>query len=193
MAGWLSNGVPNLNQSTGNETFNVDTELASGTSPQMGSIPLQQLANMVNYYSSTLSKTMAAGTTYVANLNVGFPATFTGVSIAVGSTGGTDLWEVGLFNNAGTLLANSVTTGTTAGTALTWQQIAFTATYTLLIPGTYWIGLQSNGTTAKFLALNSPTNPTFTGSRTGSAGTITFPTTVPTTYTANLGPMALLY
>ena len=122
MGGWLTQNVPNLNQTTGNEQFNVDTLLANGENPQMGSITLQQLANLTNYYSSSLSKTMVAGTTYVSTTNVGYPAVFTGVSISVGSTGGTDEWEVGLFNSAGTLLANSVTTGTIAGTALTWQQ-----------------------------------------------------------------------
>jgi hypothetical protein len=88
-------------------------------------------------------------------------------------------------------VATSTTSGTTAGTANNWQQIAFTATYTA-VPGTYYIAVQSNGTTAKFAVLDSPVSSLTTGSATGTFGTGAA-ITPPTTYTVNLGPMALPY
>lgn len=193
MAGWLTDGVPQVVIASGAELSSVDTQQSNGSNPQTGSFSLQQLAQLVAYYNTPLDKTMVAGSRYISTVNIGFPATLTGVSVRVGGTGGTDKWIVELHGPTGLLLATSDTSGTTAGTASTWQQIAFTATYSLTIPGTYSIALQSNGTTAKFASLNVPaTSGVFTGSATGSFGTGASVTT-PTSYTANLGPQAVLY
>lgn len=192
MAGWLTDGIPQLTQTTGSETASFDTNSAGGANPVTGAISVQQLANLVSFYGNGLSKTMVAGSIYYSAVNIGYPGILTGIGVKVGATGGTDTWIVGLYGPTGTLLANSTLSGTTAGTALTWQQVAFTATYSLTAPGTYFLALQSSGTTATFDALNAPTSPTFTGSKTGAAGTLTS-ITPPTTYTANLGPRALVY
>ena len=192
MAGWLTNGVGNLAQFTGNEQASFDTQLASGSNPQTVSVSLTQLANALLYYSQVKDKTMVAGTRYYSSIVIGQPAVFTGIQALVGTTGGTDLWDFELHSPTGTLLATTLATGTTAGTASTWQQIAFTATYNLTVPGTYFLVVQSNGTTAKLATLNSATNPTLTGSATGTLGTAAS-ITPPTTYTANLGPVAMLY
>jgi hypothetical protein len=192
MPGWLTNGVGNLAQWTGNEQASFDTTLASGASPQTVSASLTQLANAIAYYSQVKDKTMVAGTRYYSSIVIGQPAVFTGIQALVGTTGGTDLWNFELHSPTGTTLATTLLTGTTAGTASTWQQIAFTATYTLTTPGTYFLVVQSNGTTAKLATLNSATNPTLTGSATGTLGTAAS-ITPPTTYTANLGPVAMLY
>ena len=192
MAGWLTNGVGNLAQFTGNEQASFDTQLASGTNPQTVSVSLTQLANAIAYYSQVKDKTMVAGTRYFSSVVIGQPAVFTGIQALVGTTGGTDLWDFELHSPTGALLATTLATGTTAGTASTWQQIAFTSTYTLTTPGTYWLVVQSNGTTAKLATLNSATNPTLTGSATGTLGTAASITPT-TTYTANLGPVAMLY
>lgn len=192
MSGLYTDGVPQLTTTTGLETFPADTNAANGANPQSGAIQIQQLANLLSFYGNGLSKTMVAGSIYYSAINIGFPATLTGISVRVGATGGTDTWIVGLYSPAGALLASSTLSGTTAGTAVTWQQLAFTATYNLTVPGTYFLALQSSGTTATFDALNAPTSPTFTGSKTGAAGTLTS-ITPPTTYTANLGPRALVY
>lgn len=192
MPGWLTDGVPQLTQTTGSETFNCDTNGANGTSPQMGAVSLQQLANLLSFYENGLSKTMVAGSIYYSSINIGFPATLTGLGVRLGTTGGTDNWAVALYGPTGTLLANSNLSGTLAGTASTWQQIPFTATYNLLVPGNYFVALQSNGTTATFDAMNAVTSPIFTGSKTGAFGTFTS-ITPPTTYTANLGPRMLAY
>lgn len=192
MAGWLTDGVPQLTQTTGNETASFDTNSSGGANPITGAISLQQLATLISFYGNGLSKTMVAGSIYYSEVNIGYPAVLTGLGVKVGATGGTDDWNVGLYSSAGALLATSILTGTVAGTAATWQQIPFTATYTLTQGGVYFLALQSNGTTATFEALNAPTSPTFTGSKTGGFGTWTS-ITPPTTYTADVGPKMLPY
>jgi len=192
MAGWLSNGVPQIVQWTGNETCSLDTEVANGANPQTGSSNLVQNAAAYSYFTQVKDKTMVSGTRYYSSTIVGFPALLTGVQVLIGTTGGTDNWLAELHSPTGVLLATSATAGTLVGTASTWQRFAFTATYNLTAPGTYFIAIQGNGTTAKLATLNSDVNPTLTGSATGSFGTGAS-ITPPTTYTANLGPMALLY
>lgn len=192
MPGWLTNGIPVQTQWTGSELFNLDTQNANGQNPQTSSVPTVQLMAVFNYYSQIKDKTTVSGSRYYSSIQIGQPAVLTGIQVLIGSVGGTDSWIVELHNSAGTLLATSATAGTLAGTASTWQQIPFTATYNLTTPGTYFIALQSNGTTAHPSTLNSATNPTLTGSATGVFGTGAS-ITPPTTYTANLGPMAYVY
>lgn len=190
MSGYITNGVPNITLTTGAEQASFDTQGANGSSPQTASISVQQLSNLISFYGNGLSKTMVAGSIYYSSITLGNPATLTGISVKVGGTGGTDTWLVGLYNSAGTLLAQG--TATTAGTAATWQSLPFTATYNLTVPGTYFLALQSAGTTATFESVNAVTSTMLTGSKTGVAGTLTS-ITPPTTYTANLGPRALVY
>lgn len=193
MAGWLTNTVPNANTFTGAETFPLDSNASNGVSPQSSSVTSYQLSNMVSFLGNGLDKTMVSGTRYYVNYTVGSPQTFTGVGVRLGTAGGTDNWIVELHGPTGLLLATSATAGTLAGTAATWQQIPFTAVYTVFTPGTYYIALQSNGTTAKFDSVNAPAlTGVVTGSATGVFGTGAS-ITPPTTYTANLGPKVILY
>ncbi len=192
MAGWITNGVPQQTIWTGAELTNFDTQLSSGSNPQTVSSNLCQLVASMLYFGQVKDKTMVAGTRYYSAIVIGNPATLTGMQALVGSTGGTDLWNFELHSPTGATLATTLLTGTTAGTASQWQRLAFTATYNLTIPGTYWGVVQSNGTTAKLATLNSDVNPTFTGSATGTLGTAAS-ITPPTTYTANLGPMIMVY
>lgn len=193
MAGWTTDGVPLLTQSTGAETTSFDTNAAGGANPQTGAFGLQQLALLISFYGSKLDKTMVGGSRYYSSVNIGFPGVLTGIGVEIGTVGGTDSWIVELHGPTGLLLATSATAGTLAGTANTWQQIPFTATYNLTVPGTYFLALQSNGTTAKFASIDAPTSSgVLTGSATGVFGTGAS-ITVPTTYTANLGPKGLVY
>lgn len=194
MSGWLTNGVASLSTLSGNETASFDTQISGEANPQTGGVSLAMLANEVLFLTSNLAagKTMVAGTRYYSSITLGTPQTLTGISVLLGGTGGTDLWCFELFNSAGVLVATSLAAGTTAGTAATWQQLAFTTPYALTTPGQYFISVQSNGTTAKFAAYNSPTSPYLVGSATGTLGTPAS-ITAPTTYTANLGPIALVY
>lgn len=193
MSGWTTNGVPQLTSTTGAELLPIDTQLANGQNPQDGTVSLAQLAQLISFYGNGLDKTMVAGSRYYSSIDIGFPQVLTGISMRVGTTGGTDLWIFELHSPTGALLATTSTSGTTAGTASTWQQIAFTATYNLTVPGQYFLAIQSNGTTAKFDSINAPTNSdVVNGSATGVFATGAS-ITPPTTYTANLGPRALVY
>jgi hypothetical protein len=193
MAGWITNGTPALTAAYGLEQTNFDTTFANGSNPQSASAPIAQLVNWISFFGNTLDKTMVSGTRYYTSIVVGNPQVVTGISALVGTTGGTDSWIFELHSPTGVLLATTATGGTTAGTASTWQQIAFTATYTITIPGVYYLAVQGNGTTAKLATINAPTHTGIvTGSATGSFGTGAS-ITPPTTYTANLGPRALLY
>ena len=192
MPGWITNGFPQQTLWTGSELTNWDTQLANGSNPQTASTSLvQQLAASL-YFGQVKDKTMVAGSRYYSSLVIGNPAVLTGIQVLIGTTGGTDNWLVELHSPTGTVLANSATAGALVGTASTWQRFAFTATYNLTVPGTYFLAVQTTGTTAKLATLNSDVNPTLTGSATGSFGT-TASITAPTTYTANLGPMAMVY
>jgi hypothetical protein len=203
MPGWTTNDVAGLATFTGAEQTSFDTGAASGASPQTGPVTMLQLATVANYFANNTSKTTVSGTRYtvgwvlgsasasegVVNLTQG--QTLTGINVLVGSTGGTDSWNVELKNAAGVTVANSALAGTTAGTANTWQQIPFTTPY-YAAPGQYYISLQSNGTTAHPAVYNSPTSPLVTQSSTGTFGTVAS-ITPPTTYTAGLGPVCFPY
>lgn len=211
MAGWLTNGFQSLATVFGGEKLPLDTNLSAGVQPQSAKIGLQTLAAALLYLGNYASKTTVSGTRYYSSFDVNAPnpaaadggadqlspvALITGVQVLIGSTGGTDNWLVELHDSSGNLLANSATAGALVGTAGTWQQFAFTSTLSL-VPGTYFIVVQSNGTTAKPAVYNFPapvaaTASLVTGSATGTFGT-TANFTPATTYTANVGPVALLY
>lgn len=217
MGGFLNEGLPGLALFSGLEKFNADSQQANGAVPQSEAVALYKLSMVLTTMLNALNKTMVAGTIYYSQFDVGYTYTptprgsaipensysVTGINIPVGGTGGTDTWHVGLWNSAGVLVGRSATAGVTAGTALTIQQFPLyqpdgsTAGPVTITSGTYYIGLQSNGTTATFRTINSPiwgttATPIVTGSKTGSAGTL--PAITPaTTYTANVGPLASLY
>ena len=210
---FLTDGLPGIGVPTGLESFAADTNAASGANPQQVKVDLYQLSLMLTTWLNSLSKTMVDGTIYYSEVELGAvydptpqgsniseqSYTATGMNVPVGSTGGTDTWHVGVYNSAGVLVARSATAGVTAGTALTIQQIPFygsdgaTLAPVTLTSGTYYLALQGNGTTAKFLDINAPDWPKATGSQAGTAGTLAAITSIATTYTADLGPRLSLY
>lgn len=193
MAGLYNNGLPQLNSISGAELLNLDTQAANGVSPQSAATTTFQGTLYNAFLGNQLDKTMVAGSRYYISYIIGSPQTFTGIAAAVGTTGGTDTWLAELHGPTGLLLATSATAGITAGTASTWMQLPFTATYTVTVPGTYYLAVQSSGTTAKLSTVNVvAVTGVVTGSATGVFGTGAS-ITVPTTYTANLGPRAILY
>lgn len=209
MSGLLTNGMNLGALYTGNERFPVDTQAASGANPQVEAMTIARLATLAKYYGATADRTTVAGSRYYISTNVGSPpvtgagigspssptpppnTTITGIAILMGSVGGTDNLIVELHDSTGALVATSLLAGTLAGTANTWQQIAFTTPYSAPA-GTYFIAVQSNGTTAHPAVYNAPTSPHLSGSATGAFGT-SASITPPTTYTTLLGPSALLY
>lgn len=191
MAGWLTPGSPQNAPFTGSEQLPLDTELSSGANPQSSMSSLIALAAALKWMAKEQDKTTVAGTRYYVGMTLGSPALLTGIRALVGSTGGTDNWLAELHDSTGALVATSTTSGTTAGTANEFQNLAFTAQYQAAA-GTYYIAVQSNGTTAKLATYGSLNLPLVTGSATGTFGTGAA-ITPPTTYTANLGPIALVY
>lgn len=144
--------------------------------------------------TSGTSTTPGVTTVYLTQVYVNANAVLTGVGISNGATVGTDKYVVALFNSSGVAVANSATAGATTSGADAWQQIAFTATYTATGPGVYWIGLYVNGTTDRFRSI--PALGAYAGLA-GSATGQTFGTvatvTLPTTFTADKGPVSYLY
>ncbi len=123
--------------------------------------------------------------------------TVSGVIFTVGSAGGTDKWIAALYNSAGTLLGNSDTAGITMGSSALKQKFSFTGgtgSGPVAVPGpaAYFIGLQSNGTTANFRGFINATEGFITGSATGSFGTV-LSITPGTIYTVHVGPFASTY
>jgi hypothetical protein len=194
MAGILSTGVPHLPLVSGGEFVALDTNLAGGVSPQMAIVSLSRLAIFMNYLGNNLSTTTVAGTRLYVSVNATPGTLVTGVIALIGATGGTDKFIYELHDNNGVLVATTALAGVTVGTAGTYQQIPFTAPIT--IPNNavspYFIVVQSNGTTAKVATINAPTSALLTGSATGTFGT-SAAITPPTTYTAGVGPVAILY
>lgn len=191
MPGWLTDGVPNYGLFSGSEKLSIDTQRANGSNPQTAAPSLQQMAAYIAFLNSKLDKTMVAGSRYYSSIELGNADTITGIAALVGSVGGTDKWIFELHDSAGNLVATTATGGTTTGTANTYQAIDFTAPYAA-DAGVYFIAVQSNGTTAKLATYDAPTSPVLTGSATGTFGTGAA-ITPPASYTANLGPVAVLY
>jgi hypothetical protein len=149
-------------------------------------------ANVIN--SSTGSNiTTVAGTFYYTALWIPYNCTLTGIIACTGSAGGTDNWTVALWPGAGgTALATSSLSGIVAPAMTTKKAFVFTAPVNVEGPGAYFIGVQSNGTTAKILAHQNTIEGFITGSVAGSFGTV--PSLSPaSTYTANIGPEASTY
>ena len=191
MSGWLTNGAPVIPVLTGNETLPLDTNLANGINPQSAGVSLIELATTIAMLTNNASTTPVAGTRYYSRFVIGNATVLTGISALIGATGGTDKFIYELHDNTGAMVATTALAGVTVGTANSWQQIPFTAAYTAAA-GTYHIVVQLNGTTARLATYNAPTMPIVSGSATGTFGT-SAAITVPATYTAGVGPVALVY
>ena len=135
-----------------------------------------------------------AGTWYRSEILVPHWAGWTGIGVLNGATVGTDNLMVALYDTNGVLVANSATAGVLSAGANAFQQIAFTAATAPLAPGRYFIAVQCNGTTAttrRQAAANG--GNTMTQSAAGTFGTVPASFTPPTTFTADVGPIAWLY
>jgi hypothetical protein len=150
--------------------------------------------NLGTLSSLGTSTTPVAGTVYYADVFIPETAkVLTGVGVLNAATVGTNKWVVGLFDSSGALLANSALAGATTSGANAFQQVAFTATYTVKKPGRYWIGVQLDGTTDRFRTIAAATwIDVLTTSATGTFGTLAA-LTPPTTFTADVGPIAYVY
>lgn len=180
---WASplNNLPATNPVLSNEDAG---KLAYPTVP-VGSVAYASFGNATTTVQYTL---------YLAKLYVpkGFFAT--GIANLNGLTVGTDKDVVYLLDAAGKLVASSAVAGATTSGANAFQKFAFSPGPVYVPAGAYYIGVQSNGATD---IIRTVAASTFVDLVTKSiAGTAlgTLPAfTAPTTFTANVGPIAYLY
>ena len=139
--------------------------------------------------------TPVAGTRFTVSVYVPHNLTLTGIGYLIGTVGGTDNAIVELHDADGTLLANSALAGTLVGTLATFQEISFTAPVTIVGPGWYFLSVTMNGTTARLRTIPTALGISQTAlakSATGTFGTLGT-LTVPTTFTAGVGPIAYTF
>lgn len=141
------------------------------------------------------STTPSATTLYLIQVFVPFNMTLTGVALNNAATCGTNNYIVALYDASGNKLANSATAGTLCSGTSAWQKIPFTATKAITGPAIYFVGLFVDGTTDRFYTVPAA------GAYVGVAGTVTGQTfgtvgasvTLPTTFTADKGPIVYTY
>jgi hypothetical protein len=157
-----------------------------------------QQTRFMNFKPGTLtsgtSTTPSITTVYLSQVYIPAKCTLTGVAVNSGATIGTDKYIVALFDQDGVALANSALAGVTTASADGFQSIPFTAILDVNGPAVYWIGLYVGGTTDRFRSI--PALGAYAGLA-GSATGQTFGTianvTLPTTFTADKGPVAFVY
>lgn len=163
------------------------TSVKSGRS-RYSSVPIGSVA----YGSVGTNTAMVAGSIYWAEVFIPRTVTLTGGAVLNGATVGTDKGIVALYDTGGALVANSAVAGATTSGANAFQTYAFTSTVSVE-PGRYWIAYQPNGTTDTIRTIAVSTFiDALTASATGTFGTLTA-LTVPTTITADKGPVGYLY
>lgn len=121
--------------------------------------------------------------------------TLTGLAFLIGTTGGTDKAIVSLYNNAGTLVANSTTasSGTTVGTAANIQSLAFTTAYAAVGPARYWAAVQTNGTAAYIRCVPAQTSVALGAIKTNTVAVPGATITVPSSFVADSLPVISAY
>ena len=190
---------------SGNQTI-TGTETVSGAITPNGGIaaptttgfnPLSTVFHTGGYNALATTganqKQIVTTETYFAEVFIPANTTLTGISVLNGHTTAAQHVFVGLARADGTIVAKSNTT-TLQGTADTFQQIPFTATYAAIGPAKYFIAVQSDQTTG-FIATHAALG-NFGANKVTSETYGTFLTTASyatTTYTANLGPIADTY
>lgn len=198
MSGFINNGVPEIAVVDEAGLLNIDTQYAAGQNPESGSLSMLRLSTMIAFLQNYANHTPVSGTRYYRKFTLGSQVQLSGIQYLIGTVGGTDKVIVELHDSTGALVATSDLTGVTVGTLATWQQVPFkpagtgTATPQIFAADVYYIALQFNGTTARFDTYNAPGLALLTGSATGVFGT-SASITPPTTYTADLGPVAIPY
>ena len=181
-----------LNPTIGGNKYSQDSSgFGAPSSPQGPRI----LPNgpILAFASLGTSAVHVAGTWYRSEIYVPHLAQWTGISVLNGATVGTDNLMVALYDTNGVLITNSATAGALSAGANAFQSLAF-LTQPILQPGRYFIAVQCNGTTAttrKWAAANGGNQ--MTQSAAGTFGTVPASFTPPTTFTADVGPIAALY
>jgi hypothetical protein len=127
---------------------------------------------------------------WIGELRIGSNTLVTGISYLIGTVGGTDKAIAILYDSNGNVLATSALAGVTVGTAATMQRLPFITAYAAG-PGLYYVGISTNGTTAR-LRTQAFGDTNSTAQTAQTFGTITA-ITVPSTFTASNAPIAMTY
>ena len=153
------------------------------------SVPIGSVA----YGSFGNATTDVNGTQYLIDVYVPLGFVATGIAVLNAGTVGTDKGLVALYDIAGNLIASSAVAGALTSGANAFQTRAFSPGPIWVPAGQYLLCYQTNGTTDNFRSVAASTFvDCITGSATGTFGTLPA-VTVPTTFTANVGPIAYLY
>ena len=134
-----------------------------------------------------------AGSIYYSQVFVTHDRIAKGIVVLNGATVGTDTLIFALYDAQGNLLASTAAT-TSAGTSIL-QAIAFATPIEISGGRSYFIAVQSNGTTALFQKyITGQVPPTYqAGSLTGTAGTIPATIAFAGTFTTATGPIGGIY
>ena len=182
--------TPNLGTpSAGTLTSCTGLPLTTGISfPTLGTV-IWSPAGAIQSDSVGTNTTPVQGSRYWTEITIPYNATITGISYLVGSVGGTDSLYAELYNSVGTLVKTS--TKAIVGTAQQIQSCAFGTTYAA-VAGKYYVALQFNGTTARFMTHSVTGSKFVTGSAVGTFG-VAATLTAGTTYTVDVGPFVATY
>ena len=128
--------------------------------------------------------------TYIVEIPVIANATFTGISILNGTAVAGNI-QMSMATSAGVPITAAKTASTAAAGTAAFQQVPFATPWAATGPGKYFILLQCNNTGYRFRshAVGNFGASKKTGETYGTFTTVT----PPTTFTANLGPIADLY
>lgn len=167
--------------------------------PTGGEGPAGGFVNPTVFHSGAVganSATMGTDTTpsvtetYIVEVFVPENATLTGVSILNGSAVAGNM-RISLANSSGVPIAAALTASTAASGTAAFQKVPFATPYAAVGPAKYFILLQNNNTGNRFRthAVGNFGASKKTGETYGTFTTVT----APTTFTADLGPVADLY
>lgn len=144
--------------------------------------------------ANATSATPSATAVQLSQLWMPHNQTVTGVAVLNAATCGTNKWIVAIYDSSGLVLANSSTAGTLCSGASAFQKINFTAPLTVTGPRTLWVGVYADGVTDRYYAVPA------LGAQAGLAGSVTGTTfgtvatvVLPTTFTADKGPIVYIY
>lgn len=147
----------------------------------------------VAYASLGTSAVHVAGSLYVTEIYVPRSMMVTGIAVLNGATAGTDNLIAALYDGAGRWLANSTLAGTLASGANAFQVHALTTPFQMQNDGKYHVVVQANGTTTTTRRIAANTYLNRASIIAGTFGTLPGQITVPTTITADAGPICYLY
>lgn len=145
------------------------------------------------FASMGTSAVHVAGTWYRSEIYVPHVAQWTGLGVLNGATASTDGLIFALYDTNGNLITNTTTAGVTSSGANAFQNIAFVNS-PILQPGRYFVAVQCQSTTATTRRQSAAMGGNLmTSSAAGTWQTVPASFTPPTTFTADVGPIAWLY